>query len=131
MERKENESDKIIQEVRENSKLTINAIRQESIDLQNSVMYRIEDCETLVKSRINEVYVKNLGRQIENNIIESFERKNRDTIDQIKDICAELSLKTSSFMDETDATLNNFKSELRKIEKELNHKVSKKSFENY
>ena len=65
MERKENESDKIIQEVRENSKLTINAIRQESIDLQNSVMYRIEDCETLVKSRINEVYVKNLGRQIE------------------------------------------------------------------
>lgn len=47
----------------------------------------MDDCETLLKSRINEAYVKTLGRNIEMSIIDSFDRKNKKTIDEIKDIC--------------------------------------------
>jgi len=39
--------------------------------LEDSIRTRVEDCETLVRSRITEAYVKDLGKKIQCNIIDA------------------------------------------------------------
>ena len=44
-------------------------------DLENGIRYKVNDCETLVRSRITEDYVKNLGERIRKEIIEDVSGK--------------------------------------------------------
>ena len=44
-------------------------------DLENGIRYKVNDCETLVRSRITEEYVKNLGERIRKEIIEDVSGK--------------------------------------------------------
>jgi len=101
-------------------------IRNNAQDLENSIKFRVEDCETLVKSRITETYVKNLGKQIENAIIDSFDRKNEDTIAEIRDICNSFGRNQEIFFKETDDSLINYRTELKRFETEFNNKVGRK-----
>ena len=90
----------------------------------------MDDCETLVKSRINETYVKTLGRQIECNIIDSFENKNRKTIFEIKEICNGFQRRLEQSLDSSDKELKLFKNQLENIERELGFKVKKQEVAN-
>ena len=65
------QSDKIIEEVQKNSNRAIEDVKIHASELENSIRYRVADCETLVKSRINETYVKDLGEKIKTGILES------------------------------------------------------------
>ena len=47
-------------------------------DLENGIRYKVNDCETLVRSRITEDYVKNLGERIRKEIIEDVSGKKLD-----------------------------------------------------
>lgn len=86
----------------------------------------MDDCETLLKSRINEAYVKTLGQNIEMSIIDSFDRKNRKTIDEIKDICKDFSTKLTDGLTSTDETLEKFRNDLAGIHLDLELRASKK-----
>ena len=44
-------------------------------DLENGIRFKVNDCETLVRSRITEEYVKNLGERIRKEIIEDVSGK--------------------------------------------------------
>jgi hypothetical protein len=50
-------------------------MREKTESLVDSIKWRIEDCETLVKGRITETYVRDLGKTIERNIVDSFNMK--------------------------------------------------------
>ena len=46
-------------------------VKTHALELENSIKYRVSDCETLVRSRVTEEYVKNLGERIKAGIIDS------------------------------------------------------------
>ena len=68
---KEVKSDEIIAALTQTSEAAIQDVKEHAMDLENSIKYRVSDCETLVKSRITEEYVKNLGERIKQGIIDS------------------------------------------------------------
>ena len=61
---KEVKSDEILAALTQTSETAIQEVRDHAADLENAIKYRVSDCETLVKSRITEEYVKNLGERI-------------------------------------------------------------------
>ena len=67
---KELKSDEIIAQLTHTSETAILKVTGKTNDLENSIRYKVNDCETLVKSRITEEYVKNLGDRIRKEIIE-------------------------------------------------------------
>jgi hypothetical protein len=79
----------------------------------------MDDCETLLKSRINEAYVKTLGRNIELSIIDSFNRQNRSTIDEIKDVCSAFGHRLDQAQQESIQTLSCLRTEIKTISNEL------------
>ena len=64
------ENDEVIKKIEESSKSVITDFQATTQNLENAVKYRLNDCETLLKSRITEDYVKNLGVRIQNTINE-------------------------------------------------------------
>lgn len=128
---KERETTSIIEDIKQNSHNTIETIRVKASELESSLKFRIEDCETLVKSRINEDYVKTLGMHIENNIVDAFDRKNRRTIEEIQKICGAFGRKQEHFMAESEQTLSKLRGELKKFEKDLETKVTLKCLDKY
>ena len=60
------------------SEAVIRDVRTHAEELENSIKYRVSDCETLVKSRVTEEYVKNLGERIKAGIIDSVSKINKE-----------------------------------------------------
>jgi len=94
--------------------------------LEDSIRTRVEDCETLVRSRITEAYVKDLGKKIQCNIIDAFNRKNASTIEEIRANCDVIALKQAQLETRTEGTLNGFRNEMDLYKKEIEQKASKK-----
>ena len=68
---KEVASDEIIAELTRTSEAAILDVKSHATELENSIRYRVSDCETLVKSRVTEDYVKQMGERIKQGIMES------------------------------------------------------------
>jgi hypothetical protein len=71
VEAKEHEADTMIAEMKASHNELCSDMKDKTESLVNSIKWRIEDCETLVKGRITESYVRDLGKSIERNIVES------------------------------------------------------------
>lgn len=63
-ELKEQNNEHFIQKLRQDSEELLEKLQRNSKELADSILFRVHDCETLVKSRITESYVKDLGKQI-------------------------------------------------------------------
>jgi len=126
----ERDTTAIIERIEKNSHDTIENIRRSALELEHSLKIRMDDCETLVKSRINETYVKTLGKQIESNIIDSFDNKNRRTISEIKEICNGFSRHLEQSLDSSGKEISSLKSKLETIERELGSKIKKQEITN-
>lgn len=68
---KEDSSDQIIRQLTLKSEAVVQDVKDHARELENSIKFRVSDCETLVKSRITEEYVKNLGERIKAGILDS------------------------------------------------------------
>ena len=128
---KEMETASVLEDIKQSSNKTIDTIKYKANELENALKFRIEDCETLLRTRINEEYVKTLGRSIEENIIDSFERKNRRTIEEIQDICGSFGRRQEKFMNESEQALNQLRGDFKIFEKDLDTKATKKGVEKY
>ena len=61
LEKKEGDYTNIIKEVTDQSNEIFETIKTDTEKLENSIKFRVSDCETLLRSRVTEDYVKNLG----------------------------------------------------------------------
>ena len=68
------ENSEIIKQIQQSSQSVISDFTATTQNLENAVKFRLNDCETLLKSRITEDYVKNLGMRIQNTINEKVSR---------------------------------------------------------
>ena len=64
-------TDEIIQKIAKTSEVAVKEIKEHTTSLENSIKYRVSDCETLVKTRVTEEYVKVLGERIKQGIFDS------------------------------------------------------------
>jgi len=88
------------------------------------IKWRIEDCETLVKSRITENYVQDLGKTIERSIIDTFNRKTQETIDTIADRCKIIEDKNTQFAVSIEEKIEGVYEDMQAMRDELAKKAS-------
>ena len=71
IEAKEVASDEIIAVLTKTSQAAILDVKSHATELENSIRYRVSDCETLVKTRVTEDFVKQMGERIKQGMMES------------------------------------------------------------
>ena len=110
--------------MKEQHQITQKEIRDTTEALVKQIKWRIEDCETLVKSRITENYVQDLGKTIERGIIDSFERKTKETIDTIAERCKIIEDNNQIFANSVDDKLELVNEKMDEIKKEMATKAT-------
>ena len=70
-------------------------------------------------------YVEVIGRQIKSGIIDSFDRKNEDTIDKLHQMVKEISISQEQLTIKVEGKLMDYRDEIKRFKKEFNEKATK------
>lgn len=93
-----------------------------------AVKYRLEDFTTQLNLRVTKDYVEILGKQIKSGIIDSFDRKNEDTLEKMQHIVNANSVKQDQLTIDTNSKLKDYRVEITNFKKEFYEKATKADF---
>lgn len=117
-----------LKKIEEDASTLLEKVRKECEETDLALKYRLEDFTTQLNGRITKDYVEILGRQIKSGIMDSFDRKNEDTLDKMRNMVNEIGLSQEQLTIDTLAKLAFYRTEIAKFREEFYEKATKKEF---
>ena len=122
---KHDQYEESIARIKEAADKTIAELKARADETDLALKYRLEDFTAQLDTRVTKDYVEILGKQIKSGIIDSFDRKNEDTLDKMHNIVNEIGKSQDQLTIDTKNKLKDYRVEIKKFEQEFYDKVTK------
>ena len=95
---------------------------------EDTLHFKLDDFKTQLGTRVTRDYINLMGKQIRETMIDTFDRKNEDTLESLRQIVNEIGVSQEQLTLDTKTRLKDYRAEISLFKKELNEKAFKVDF---